>query len=93
MIHCSHSATFPRHPAIQFKDKSERSVLLLLFTHFVEFCHSLGCGTLQSVAILETVLTFLVLPHYKYKYKYNYTCVVSNVVWCVCRAVCEVRCA
>ena len=41
----SHLATLPRHPAIWFKDKSEKSELLLLCTHFVEFCYSLGFGT------------------------------------------------
>ena len=42
---CSHPATLPRHPATRFKDKSERSVLHLPCTHFVELCYSLGFGT------------------------------------------------
>ena len=41
----SHLAALPRHPAIPFKDKSERSVLLLMCTHVVELCCSVGFGT------------------------------------------------
>ena len=37
--------TLPRHPAVRFKDKSERSVLLFICTHFLwSFCYSLGFG-------------------------------------------------
>ena len=42
----SHLATVPRHPAIRFKDKSERSVLLFPCTYLVEFCHWFGFGTI-----------------------------------------------
>ena len=62
---CSHSTTLPRHPAIPFKDKSERSALLVPCTHFVEFCYSLGFGTTAVSAIPETVLTSLLLRHYR----------------------------
>ena len=46
---CSHPVVLPRHPAIQFKDKSERSMLLVLllplYALLCELCYSLGFGT------------------------------------------------
>ena len=41
----SHLATLPRYPATRVMDKSERSVLRLPCTHFLELCYSLGFGT------------------------------------------------
>ena len=58
---CSHSATFPRHPAIRFKDDSERSVLLLHCTHFVEFCYSLGFGTTAVSGDSRDSVDFLIV--------------------------------
>ena len=58
---CSHPATLPRHPAIQFKDKSERSVLLSPCTHFWEFCHSLGFGTTAVSGDSRDSVDFLVV--------------------------------
>ena len=61
---CSHSAALPRHPAIQFKDKSERSVLLFCLVHILRsFVTRSALEPLQTVAILETVLTPLLLHH------------------------------
>ena len=65
---CSHPVVLPRHPAIRFKDKSERSVLLLpLYALLWSFVARSALVPLQSVVIPETVLSVdsPVLCHYK----------------------------
>ena len=57
----SHLATVPRHPAIRFKDKSERSVLLLPCKYCVEFCHSFGFGTIAVSGDSSDSFDFLVV--------------------------------
>ena len=55
---CSHPVVLPRHPAIRFKDKSERSVLLLpLYALLWSFVARSALVPLQSVMIPETVLS------------------------------------
>ena len=57
---CSHPVVLPRHPAIRFKDKSERSVPLLpLHALLQNLVARSALVPLQSVAIPETVC------HYK----------------------------
>ena len=51
----------PRHPAIRFKDTSERSVLLLPCAHFVEFYYSLGFGTTADSGDSWDCVDFLVV--------------------------------
>ena len=58
----------PRHPAILFKDKSERSVLLFpLYALLWSFVARSALVPLQSVVIPDTVLSVdsLLLCHYK----------------------------
>ena len=92
---CSHFATLPRHSAIQFKDKSERSVLPFCFVHILwSFVTRSAFVPLQSVAIPETVLTSLSLRHYKQvssglntlssqSYSPSHAC----APFCICRAL------
>ena len=68
MKRCSHPIVLPRRQAIRFKDKSERSVLLLpLYALLWSSVARSGLVPLQSVVIPETVLSVdsLLLCHYK----------------------------
>ena len=65
---CSHPVVLPRHQAIRFKDKSERSVLLLpLYALLWGFVARSALAPLQSVVIPETVSSVdsLLFCHYK----------------------------
>ena len=65
---CSHPVVLPRHPAIQLKDKSERSVLLLpLYALLWSLVARSALVPLRSVVIPATVLSVdsLLLCHYK----------------------------
>ena len=66
---CSQPFVLPRHQATRFKDKSERSVLLLLLYALLwSFVARSALIPLQSVVIFETVLSvdFLLLCHYNW---------------------------
>ena len=59
---CAHLATLPRHPAIRFKDKSERLVLLLPCKHFLwSFVTRSDLVPLQPVVIPRDSVDFLVV--------------------------------
>ena len=65
---CSHPVVLPCHPAIRFKHKSERSVLLLpLYASLQGFVARSALVPLQPVVIPETVLSVdsLLLCHHK----------------------------
>ena len=89
----SHSATLPRRPAIRSKDKSERSVLLLLVQILWIFVTRSALVPLQSVAIPETVLTSLFLRHCKQVSSglhtppsQSYSPAHACALFCTCRA-------